>query len=189
MWTPDQYTRLTGPIHLFRKFLMFKKIVIASALALMASASFAQTVPGVYAGGQISSFDLDGFDDRETGAGVFAGYQFNDMFAVEVGYARLGSTDVRANNVPVNVKFNQTALSGIATLPLSGGFNVYGRLGYNRVDVKASAGGFSATEDVSGALYGVGLGYNFTPKIAGRVEFQKASSDSTTALAAIVFKF
>ncbi|MEJ7804923.1 MAG: outer membrane beta-barrel protein [Telluria sp.] len=168
---------------------MFKKIVIASALAMMASASFAQTSPSVYAGGQISSFDLDGYDDRETGAGLFVGYQFNEMFAIEAGYARLGDSDVRYGNVPVNVKFNQTALSGIATLPLSNGFNVYGRLGYNRVDVKASAGGFSSTEDVSGALYGVGLGYNFTPKISGRIEYQKPSSDSSVALASIVFKF
>ncbi|WP_426101624.1 outer membrane beta-barrel protein [Massilia sp. TSP1-1-2] len=164
---------------------MFKKIVIASALALMASASFAQTAPSVYAGGQINSTKVDGYD-RETGAGLFLGYQFNETYGLEVGYARLADFDAAPG---VNVKLNQMSLSGIATLPLSNGFNVFGRLGYNRIDAKASGSSRSATEDTSGALYGIGLGYNFSPTIAGRVEFQKASSDSTSAVAAIVFKF
>jgi OOP family OmpA-OmpF porin len=167
---------------------MFKKIVIASALALMASASFAQTVPGPYVGGQISSTDLDGLDDRETGAGVFAGYQFNETFGLEFGYNRLATID-NFYGTGVKVKLNQMALSGIATLPLSNGFSVFGRLGYSRLEAKASAGGVSGAEDDTGAVYGVGLGYAFTPTIAGRVEYQKPSSDSSSINAAIVFKF
>ena len=168
---------------------MFKKIVIASALALVASASFAQTAPSVYVGGQINSTKIDDFGDRETGAGLFVGYQFNDTYALEAGYAQLADADTRYAGVPVNVKFKQMSLSGIATLPLSNGFNLFGRLGYNRVDVKANAMGYTASDDTSGALYGVGVGYSFSPTIATRLEFQKASSDSTTAVAAIVFKF
>ena len=167
---------------------MFKKIAIASAFALIASASFAQTTPGVYAGGQISSTDLDGVDDRETGAGLFVGYQFNETFGLEFGYNRLADVD-NAFGSGVNVKLNQMALSGIATLPLSNGFSVFGRLGYNRLEVKASGFGSSAADDDTGAVYGVGLGYAFSPTIGARVEYQKPSSDSDSINAAIVFKF
>ena len=168
---------------------MFKKIAIASALALMASASFAQTAPSVYVGGQINSTKIDDLDGRNTGAGVFAGYQFNENYALEVGYARLFNEDYTFAGQSVNVKLNQTSISGIAALPLSNGFNVYGRLGYNHVSADANAGAGTYSESTSGALYGVGVGYNFTPTIAGRVEFQKGSSDSSTAVAAIAFKF
>ncbi len=164
---------------------MFKKIAIASAFALIASASFAQTVPGVYAGGQISSTDIDGYDDRETGAGVFVGYQFNETFGLEFGYNRLATFDFPGGDV----KFNQMALSGIATLPLSNGFNVFGRLGYSRLEAKVSGGGYSGSADDTGAVYGVGLGYAFSPTVGARVEYQKPSSDSSQINAAIVFKF
>jgi len=167
---------------------MFKKIAIASAFALMASTSFAQTTPGVYAGGQISSTDLDGVDDRETGAGLFVGYQFNETFGLEFGYNRLADID-NFGGSRVNVKLNQMALSGIATLPLSNGFNVFGRLGYSRLEAKASAGGFSGAADDTGAVYGVGLGYAFSPSVGARVEYQKPSSDTSAIIGAIVFKF
>ena len=168
---------------------MFKKLVIASALSLIASASFAQTAPSTYIGGQVNSTKIDDISGRNTGAGVFAGYQINENFAVEAGYARLANADDVINGIKVNGKFDQVSISGLGIMPLSNGFNVYGRLGYNRVTIKASAPGFSSTGHTNGALYGVGVGYNFSPTIAGRVEYQKASSDSSSAVAAIVFKF
>ena len=167
---------------------MFKKIAIASAFALIASASFAQTVPGVYAGGQISSTDLDGADDRETGAGVFVGYQFNETFGLEFGYNRLATFD-NFYGSGVNLKLNQMALSGIATMPLSNGFNLFGRLGYSRLEAKASMGGASGSADDTGAVYGVGLGYAFSPTVGARVEYQKPSSDTSAIIGSIVFKF
>ena len=168
---------------------MFKKIAIAAALSLIASASFAQAGPAAYAGGQVNSTKINDIDSRHTGAGLFVGYQFNENFAIEAGYARLANVDLTYGGSAVNLKFNQSALSGIATMPLSNGFNVFGRLGYNRLSVNGSGPAGSASDNTSGALYGVGVGYSFSPTIAGRMEFQKASSDSSTAVAAIVFKF
>ena len=168
---------------------MFKKIAIASAFALIASASFAQTVPGVYAGGQISSTDIDGADDRETGAGVFVGYQFNETFGLEFGYNRLATYDGNILGSNFEVKLNQMALSGIATMPLSNGFNVYGRLGYSRLEAKVSGAAGSGADDDTGAVYGVGLGYAFSPTVGARVEYQKPSSDASSIIGSIVFKF
>lgn len=156
---------------------MFKKLVIASALSLIASASFAQTAPSVYAGVDIGSTKADGFDGRETSYGAFVGYNFNENFALEGGYRQLYNVD--------GEKANQVALSGIATMPLSGGFNVYGRLGYNRLSAK----GPDYNEHVSRVLYGAGVGYAFTPTIMGRVEVQKPHSDITNVSVGVAFKF
>lgn len=158
---------------------MIKKIAIAGALALMASTSFAQTAPKAYAGVDVGTVDIDGFDDNETAAGGFVGYNFNENFALEGGY-RQANFDA--------FKLKQTSLSVIGTLPLSNGFNVYGRLGYNDINVKANGSSFTGDVD-SGALYGVGAGYAFTPTISGRVEYQRPTSDASIITAGIAFKF
>ena len=162
---------------------MIKKIVIASALALVASASFAQSAPSAYAGVDVGTVDVEfaGFDDSETAAGVFVGYNFNDNFALEANYRQ-------AKFDPV--KIQQLGLSVIGTLPLSNGFNVYGRLGYNDIDLKQNvAGGTFSNDFDSGVVYGVGAGYAFTPTISGRVEYQRPHSDATIITAGVSFKF
>jgi OOP family OmpA-OmpF porin len=160
---------------------MFKKIVIASALALMASASFAQTAPSMYAGVDVGSLDIDGIDDKETTAGVFAGYNFNENFALEGGY-RQAKFD--------QFKLQQLSLSVIGTMPLSNNFSVYGRLGYNDIDTKVRVNGGTFSGDVdSGVVYGVGMGYAFTPTISGRVEYQRPTSDASILTAGVSFKF
>jgi OOP family OmpA-OmpF porin len=161
--------------------IMFKKLVIASALALAASASFAQTAPGVYAGVDIGSVDIDGLDDKDTAAGVFAGYNFNETFSVEAGY-RQAKFD--------GFKLQQLSLSAIGTIPMGNNFSLYGRLGYNDIDSKVRANGGTFTGDIdSGALYGVGLGYAFTPTVTGRVEYQRPTSDASIITAGVSFKF
>ena len=159
---------------------MFKKIAVAATIAMLSTAAFAADAPKMYAGVDVGSTKVDGFSDRETSVGGFFGYQINTNFGIEAGFRRLADFDVDS----VGVTIDQTALSAIGTLPLSGGFNVYGRLGYNHLKAKGNG---SATD--SGALYGVGVGYDFTPTIAGRLEVQKPSSDSTNFSAGVVFKF
>jgi OOP family OmpA-OmpF porin len=66
---------------------------------------------------------------------------------------------------------------------------VYGRLGYNRLEAKGSVGNISASDTTSGALYGVGAGYVFSPTVMGRVEVQKPSSDSTNINVGVVIRF
>jgi OOP family OmpA-OmpF porin len=155
---------------------MFKKIVIASALALIASASFAQTAPAVYAGVDVGSTKLsdDGYSDRDTSIGGFVGYTFNQNFAVEGGYRSLFDKD--------GIEVNQTAISGLAIAPLSNGFSVYGRLGYNHLSVKDA-------DSKGKALYGAGVSYAFTPTASARVEIQKPHSDLTNISVGVAFKF
>lgn len=161
---------------------MIKKIVIAATLAILGtSAMAANGAPNIYVGGDIGSTKYKGFDDRETSSGAFAGYNFNETFALEAGYRVLADFDT--------TKVTQASLSMVATAPISPGFNVYGRLGYNRLEEKTEILSINDTEHDSSFLYGVGLSYDFTPTISGRVEVQKPNSDLTNVSAGIAFKF
>jgi OOP family OmpA-OmpF porin len=159
------------------KKIMLKKIVAAAALAVMASSSFAGTPGTLYGGVDLGRTKVDDVPGRETSVG----YNFHQNFALEGGFRRLASYDIAGEDLTVD----QTALSVVGSVPLSRGFNVYGRLGYNYLKGDSD---FGSAHD-SGVLYGVGLGYNFSPTVAGRVEVQKPSSDSTNLSVGVAFQF
>jgi hypothetical protein len=50
---------------------------------------------------------------------------------------------------------------------------------------KGRVSNISATDSTSGVLYGVGVGYTFTPNIPARLEAQKRSSDSSNVAASL----
>ena len=161
---------------------MIKKIVIAATLAILGtSAMAANGAPQIYVGGDIGSTKHKDIDDRKTSSGAFAGYNFNQTFALEAGYRVLADFD--------EAKFTQASLSMIATAPISPRFNVYGRLGYNRLEAKETVLSINEIDHESSVLYGAGLTYDFTPTISGRVEVQKPHSDLTNVSAGIAFKF
>ncbi|WP_305824203.1 porin family protein [Massilia brevitalea] len=173
---------------------MFKKIAAAAAFLIASSLAFAQQMPQFYVGGDVGSTKVDGAS-RETGAGVFVGYNFTQNFAIEAGWHRLADADIyyRDLNASVKTKFDQTDVSLIGTLPLSNGFGVYGRLGYNHLKIKASARAgnvtVSASDSEDKVLYGAGLSYTFSPQIVGRLEVQKPHSDITKVAVGVGFNF
>ena len=171
---------------------MFKKIAVAAALVIASSSAFAQQAPQFYVGADVASTKVDGFD-RDEGAGLFVGYKFNQNFAVEAGWHQLAEFKGREDGIDAKLKFEQTDISVIGTLPLSNGFAVYGRLGYNQVKVKArvsydgDSGSGSETEDK--VVYGAGVSYNFTPAFTGRVEVQQPHSDITKIAVGVAYNF
>jgi OOP family OmpA-OmpF porin len=102
-----------------------------------------------------------------------------------VAYRHLGTWDVSG----VDLKATQTALSVLGTYPLNAQFNVFGRLGYNRMKAEASYQGTTFSESSNGSFYGFGAGYNFSANIAARLELQKPSRDSTNLNVAVIYKF
>ena len=163
---------------------MFKKIALAAVLATAAASSFAAT-PGFYAGADVGSTKIDGLSGNQASFGAFAGYSFNQNFAVEGAYRRLGTWNVMGYDVDAD----QTSVSLLGTLPLNAQFNVYARLGYNNMGASASYGGIKASTSQNGGLYGVGVGYNFNKQISARVEVQKPASDTTNVNVGIVYSF
>lgn len=182
---------------------MFKQIAVAAALVIASSSALAQQPGKFYVGADVTSTEVDDFDGKETGYGAFVGYKVNPNIAVEAGYRRLADGKVSYYDsyydvdVQEKVKFDQTSISVIGTLPLSSGFSVYGRLGYNHIKMKyaatASSGNVSASESTSEseskALYGAGLSYDFSPAVSGRLEVQKPHGDVTTLVAGVSFNF
>jgi OOP family OmpA-OmpF porin len=164
---------------------MFKKIAAAAALTLLASTAFAAAPTAFYGGLDVGSTKLDDFDSTKTSFGGFLGYGFNQFVAVELGYRQLGKFDYYG----ADVKAKQTHLSVVGSYPLNAQLDVYGRLGYNHLRAEASYGGYTVGDKTDTGLYGIGLNYNFTPAIAGRIEAQKPSSDSTNYSVGVVFKF
>jgi OOP family OmpA-OmpF porin len=152
---------------------MFKKLVAASALALATSASFAQTAPALYAGADFGSTEIDQLDGKENSYGAFAGYSFNQHFALEAGVRRIFERG--------QFHANQTAFSALASLPVGAAWSVYGRLGYNRLGADG--------EHQSKTLYGAGLSYAFTPAISARLEYQKPHSDVSNVSAGMILRF
>lgn len=182
---------------------MFKKIAVAAALVIASSSALAQQAPKFYVGADVTSTKVDDFDGKETGYGAFVGYKFNPNVAVEAGFRRLADGKVSYYDsyydvdVQEKAKLDQTSISVIGTLPLSSGFSLFGRLGYNHIKAKytatASSGNFSASESDSDSeskvLYGAGLSYDFTPAISARLEVQKPHSDVTTVAVGVSFGF
>ena len=168
---------------------MFKKIAAAAALAILSSTAVAQARAPIYVGADFGSTKLDGFSDRESSYGIFAGYQFTPMFAAEVSFRRLADFNDTFAGTRADVTLDQTAVSLVGTLPLNRGFNVFGRLGYNDLKAKANVSGFSGSASDDGLLLGVGLGYQFSSTVSGRIEVQRPSSDSSNISAGIAFAF
>jgi OOP family OmpA-OmpF porin len=160
---------------------MFKKLVVASALTLMAAASSAQAAPGFYVGLDAGKSKFDGYENREKSLGGFAGYHFNDNLALEGGYRDLYSG--------ISFDATQVSLAAVGTMPLGSGFNVFGRLGLNHLSSKSKFGGNYGFESATKVLYGVGLGYAFTPAISARIEFQKPASNLNNLSIGVAYKF
>jgi OOP family OmpA-OmpF porin len=160
---------------------MFKKIAAAAALALVATSAFAAQPTAFYGGVDVGSTKIDDFGDSKVSFGGFLGYGFNQNFAVELGYRQLGKFEF----LGVDVKAKQTHLSLIGSYPLNQQLDIYGRVGYNQLKADTPYG----SADDSTGMYGIGLNYSFTPAIAGRIEVQKPSSDSTNISVGVAFKF
>lgn len=168
---------------------MFKKIAAATALIIASSAAFAAQPNTFYAGADVGRTKIDDVSGRDTSVGAFVGYNFHQNFAVEGGFRRLADKDYRFSGIDANVRADQLALSVVGSLPVAESFSVYGRLGLNRLEVKGSAGGFSARESETKALYGVGLSYAFSPAVSARLEVQKPAGDATNVSAGLAFQF
>jgi OOP family OmpA-OmpF porin len=164
---------------------MFKKIASAAALFIASTAAFAGQPNTFYAGADVGKTRFDEWSGRETSYGVFGGYNFHPNVAVEAGYRRLGEE----KSGGYKVSADQLALSVVGTVPVGESFSVYGRLGVNRLEGKVRYNGMSISDDTTKALLGVGVAYAFTPKISGRLEFQKAGNDTRNLSAGVSYQF
>lgn len=168
---------------------MFKKIALAATLVLLASPSFAAENAAFYVGADVGTTKIDTVSDRDTSYGAFFGYKFNKNVAVEASYRYLAKVKVPLGKyVTSDMSYNQYALSVIGILPLSSGFEVFGRLGRNSLE-RGSIFDVIGYDKGSSTLYGVGVNYTFTPNISARLELQSPSSHSKNLSAGVSYSF
>jgi OOP family OmpA-OmpF porin len=160
---------------------MTKKWLVAllSAAAMTSSAgALAQgTMSGAYVGLDVGQADFG--DEDDTAFKIFGGFQFHPNLAAEVGYSML------LDKGPVEVTALEVVAVGI--FPLANQFSILGKLGLANVDVETPVG----SEDKTELTYGIGVQYDFTRNLGGRVQWQRYDTDEEIDLFTIgvVWKF
>ena len=158
---------------------MKKEMMLLTGLALAFAASPALAAGGFVRGevGQADvNVDVDGFgddSDDDTSYSIRGGYFFNNNFAVEGFYSSFYDKSVEfddgTDTIEVDGKLSGFGLGVVGKTDIGNdqtGFFVMGRAGVMRGKVKLSATGFGSESDTSTKPYfGVGVGYDFSPKV------------------------
>lgn len=147
-----------------------RKITLVTALMLTAAtfavSANAQDAAAPAAGAHTGAYVQVGLSDTKLdddyGAVNFgAGYDINKYVAVEAD-VEVGVTNktITFNGVDVKTKLDYSVGAFVVgKLPVSANVDLTGRVGYVKAQIKASAGGNSATGDENGAAVGVGIRY------------------------------
>lgn len=147
------------------------------AAALLAPAASAQIYGG--AGYSVFTADVDGEDATVGGIIGRLGYKTNPFFGVE-GELAIGvqedSFDVLGTTVDVSLE-NSYGVYAVGWLPVPMIGDLFARVGYANLEVEASAGGLSASEDGSGIAYGAGAQISPFPFTKLRLEYTRYEPD------------
>ena len=155
--------------------------IVPAALAAPATAESA-----FYVGGSVgqtkyksppSGGDITYFDTKDTGYKAYGGYQINQNWGVEATYFDLGKFNFDGVGFNGSIKASAYGLAGVYTAPISNGFSVFGKLGLVRNELKLSASDIVGNHDSkgskTGANFGFGAKYDFTPNLAVRAEWER----------------
>ncbi len=117
---------------------------------------------------------LFGSDKNTTAYNIYAGSYFNNKtMGFELGYIDFGSI----NRAGGRTKADGINLSLIGRMPISGAFNLLGKVGtlYGRTDVSSAAGsGITASSETGfDWTYGVGAEYAFNPQWSGVLQYDE----------------
>lgn len=179
-------------------------VTLAAAALLMTHPAHAQWYAGATAGESRTKINGDslrtqfldfGYSDAQTQTDprgttfrTFGGYQLSRYFAIEAGYADLGSSSIRASVVPNGtferrIKTTGFDLSVVGILPITSEFALFARAGAfmserktsfaTSGDVELLAGVQGNTERQTKATFGAGVTYDFTKNIAVRAELSQ----------------
>lgn len=122
-------------------------------------------------------------DDQDAAFRLFAGYRLHRNLALEGGYFDLGEFSHRISTLPegqldTSVRVRGLNMDLVGFLPMTDKLSLLGRVGahYAKANTDMTGSGAVAT-DMHGHKYswnpkaGLGLQYDFTPRLAGRAEW------------------
>ena len=146
----------------------------AAAMSVSAGAVAQGMMTGFYAGLEIGQADAGGEDDIAWK--VLGGYQFHRNIAAEFAYSQLLDKG--------GVEISAMELVAVGMYPVAPQFSIFGKLGFANVD--SEPGG-----DKTELTFGLGVQYDFTPKIGLRAQWQRYNTDEEIDLFTIggIWKF
>jgi OOP family OmpA-OmpF porin len=182
------------------------QVLMLAGILGMAAASPTMAAAGqFYAGAEVGqSKATDGCNgtpagvsckDTDTAYRIAGGYQFTPNLGLEVGYMDLGKVTMGGTYIGIPFTGDWKA-SGfdvvlVGLIPVGGDFSVFGKAGFAQTEVKLSVGvpGSGSTDQTATSTtgrFGVGLQYDFTKSLAGRVQYDnygKLGDDNKTGTA------
>lgn len=180
---------------------MHRTLTALAALSAVSAPAFAQ---GFYADAGYSFIGIEVDEDGESGdvdLGALTGhigYNFSEWLAVEAEGA-IGIEDEEASFGGVTASVGLNYLVGAyakGQIPIGERINLYARAGLVHAEVEAevTGAGFSGSESdsESGAAFGAGAEFFFTPQFGIRGDFTRYDIEDTEAdaiTAAAIFRF
>lgn len=141
------------------------------------------------------------FKASDSSYGVYAGFQFNNWFAAELGFTDFGSINdrfkfkdgivflIQPNDIQT-VDAKGASLSGVFSYPVTSSFSVLGILGVAAVNYDVSmsggfspfAGNLSQSDDFSdqGLLYGIGAKFALNDSFSVRTQMRRSEIGNFT---------
>ena len=163
------------------------KLTLTATAALLACAmpAMAQQSADWYATLGYSNYSLD---DADIGAGQLRlGANINQYFGAEVEAAfGITTEDVGFADVDLN---RELGVFATARYPVSEQFELFGRLGYVDVELEASAGGLTATDNEGAVAAGVGANFFFAPQHGVRLGYTYLDYDESADQLEIAYVF
>ena len=169
------------------------KLALTTAITLVAFAAapaFAQD-SGFYGTVGYGNYSAD---DADLGAiQLRGGYNFNEFLGAEIEGA-IGVADESTTVAGINTKIeldNSYGAYAVGRIPFAEKADVFGRIGYVSTEIKASAGGASASADEDAAALGIGGDYYFAPNQGIRLGYTYLDYDNSIDVidVAYVLKF
>ena len=162
--------------------------LLAAGLFCTAPAFAAE--PGFYVGGKIGAASVDGdfIDDDDTSWGAYAGYHFNEWFALEAVYTDFGDVEIDLDDFELetsDLEPDSIGLRAIGAFPMTERFDLLAGIGWHSYDLNP-AGGDGLFDQIGDAdstdlFYGVGAQYNFANRVSIRAMYDRFEFDGPDA--------
>lgn len=158
---------------------MLKKTML---LLLLVASAGASAQSNFYAGAELNATKAE-LLGTSAGAGLFAGFNLNKTFGVELGYKNLGTFDY--DGFPIDVQALQASV--LISYPIADNAAVYGRLGVTKLYAAVQDSAFK--KDAVGPHIGIGISYAWSEKLKLRAEVANISKVATQLIASAYFDF
>ena len=136
---------------------MLKKLLAVAVLAACSTAHAADDGKKFRVGALVgrSTIEVDSVDAefKSTGWSVFAGYQFNQYLAAELGYIDAGT----GSDLGVDIDSSGELASVLGSYGLNDSWSIYGRVGLLHWKADLLGPGGTADADGNDAYYGAGV--------------------------------